>query len=230
MDDLKIRFVIASRESRDGFFNSTAAGKFLQLYDFPFIELDLYPENSEGLPTAYNQSIEKAKSDPAILVFTHDDIYLSDFYWADRVVNGLEHYDVIGVAGNKRRLPKQPAWPFVDDQFTWDDPSFLSGIVAHGFQFPHGALTFFGDSCQEVKLLDGVFLAVRSELLHSRDLRFDEQFDFHFYDMDFCRSAEEKDISMGTWAISLVHESGGSFGSPEWKRNKTQYFQKWGEL
>ena len=41
MDELKIRFVVATRESRDGFFKSTAAGKFLQLYDFPFIELDL---------------------------------------------------------------------------------------------------------------------------------------------------------------------------------------------
>lgn len=61
MDELKIRFVVATRESRDGFFKSTAAGQFLQLYDFPFIELDLYPDNAEGLPLVYNQSIVKSK-------------------------------------------------------------------------------------------------------------------------------------------------------------------------
>ena len=48
-------------------------------------------------------------------------------------------------------------------------------------------------------------------------LRFDEQFDFHFYDLDFCRQAELKGMTMGTWPISVVHESGGAYGKPAWR-------------
>ena len=229
MDDLKIRFVVATRENQQQFFTSTATGKFLKLYNFPFIELDLYAENKEGLPVVYNRSIEKAATNPAILVFTHDDIYLSDFYWADRLLNGLNQFEIVGVAGNKRRLPEQPAWAFIDDELTWDDQSHLSGIVAHGLEFPYRTLSIFGESCQEVKLLDGVFLACRSEVLQTNNLKFDERFDFHFYDIDFCRSAEAQNVSMGTWSISIVHESGGSFGSSNWIKNRDEYFSKWGK-
>jgi hypothetical protein len=41
-------------------------------------------------------------------------------------------------------------------------------------------------------VLDGLLLAARSETLLSNQLTFDERFDFHFYNMDFCRQAEEK--------------------------------------
>ncbi len=57
-------------------------------------------------------------------------------------------------------------------------------------------------------MLDGLFLAVSMQtLISAKDLRFDEQFDFHFYDLDFCRSAGKKEVSMGTWPISVTHAS-----------------------
>jgi GT2 family glycosyltransferase len=52
---------------------------------------------------------------------------------------------------------------------------------------------------EEVKLLDGVMMAIRSQNLIARDLRFDARFHFHFYDLDFCCQAEIKGIRMGTW-------------------------------
>jgi GT2 family glycosyltransferase len=78
-----------------------------------------------------------------------------------------------------------------------------------------------------VKLLDGFFLAVRSETLLSKGIRFDETFDFHFYDMDFCRQAEEHGLRMGTWTLSAVHESGGSFGTSAWQQGYQKYLDKW---
>ncbi len=222
-----IRFVVATREERERFFTSTATGRSLNFYRFPFVELDLYADNKDGLPSVYNKSIEKAKFDPAILIFMHDDVYLSDFYWVDQLLNGLMSFEIVGVAGNRRRSENQPAWPFVDENFTWDERRYLSGVVAHGSGFPPADFCVFGPTCQEVKLLDGVFLACRSEVLHANDLRFDERFDFHFYDMDFCRSAEQKNVKMGTWSITLVHESEGGFGSLGWNKNRELYFRKW---
>lgn len=228
MSKLKIRFVVATRATREVFFTNTATGRFLQLYQFPFVELDLYDSNKEGLSTVYNRSIDKAKSNPAILVFAHDDIHLTDFYWTDQLVNALSHFEIVGVAGNKRRVSHQPSWAFIDSSLTWDKPENLSGVVGHGVGFPPQNLSVFGAPCQEVKLLDGVFLACHSELLNQKSLRFDERFDFHFYDLDFCREAESKDVRMGTWCISLVHESGGKFNSTTWLDAKAKYFEKWG--
>jgi GT2 family glycosyltransferase len=80
---------------------------------------------------------------------------------------------------------------------------------------------------QEVKLLDGVMLACRSEDLFNHDLRFDEQFDFHFYDLDFCRQAELRGLRMGTWRISVVHEGVGDMRTASWKNGYRKYLDKW---
>jgi hypothetical protein len=41
-------------------------------------------------------------------------------------------------------------------------------------------------------------LAARSNTLAEKGLRFDPLFDFHFYDLDFCRQAELRKLRMGT--------------------------------
>jgi hypothetical protein len=70
-------------------------------------------------------------------------------------------------------------------------------------------------------------LVGRSETFVDNNLRFDESFDFHFYDMDLCRQAESKSVSMGTFALPVIHESGGSFGSEGWRKGYQTYLDKW---
>jgi len=77
--------------------------------------------------------------------------------------------------------------------------------------------------------MDGVFLAARVSSLLDRNVRFDEQFPFHFYDVDFCRTATAAGLKLGTWPIAISHASSGIFGSPEWHKYKFMYFQKWPE-
>jgi GT2 family glycosyltransferase len=225
---IKFRFVCATRETREGFYTNTALGRSLRLFEAPWVELRLSDQNRLGLPRIYNQAIRDAKEDPAILVFIHDDVHLCDFFWPYHVLNGLESFDVIGLAGNRRRVPGQPSWAFVDKELNWDAPEHLSGVVAHGKGFPPEDVTSYGPPRAEVKLLDGVFLAARSETLLNKSLEFDERFDFHFYDLDFCRQAEMRQLRMGTWMIALIHESGGSFGSPAWRSGYQKYLEKWG--
>ena len=39
---------------------------------------------------------------------------------------------------------------------------------------------------------------------------FDPAFDFHFYDLGpLCQTAREKGLRLGTWHISITHNSGG---------------------
>jgi hypothetical protein len=226
----KIRLVCATRETRDGFLANTALGRSCQIYRFlSVLEVRLFAENRAGLPSVYNQAIREAADKPAILVFIHDDVHLCDFYWTDHMINGLKTFQILGVAGNKRRVPRQPAWAFVDDTFTWDARENLSGVVGHGTGFPCSNLSIFGPPNQQVKTLDGVMLASHSQTLLDNQLYFDERFDFHFYDVDFCRQAEAKQLSMGTYPISLVHESGGAFGTPSWRAAYQKYLEKWGD-
>jgi GT2 family glycosyltransferase len=87
---------------------------------------------------------------------------------------------------------------------------------------------YFGPSGMACELLDGVFLAARKSTLLSKELRFDQRFRFHFYDLDFCRSARQKGLALGTAAIALTHQSYGGFTSAGWHQGLAQYLQKWG--
>lgn len=225
-----IRLVCATRQNPDTFIDTTALGRSLKIFaPEPEPQLQLFGNNSLGLSTVYNIALKHAEQDPAILVFIHDDVYLTDFFWMDRLYEGLKEFDVIGLAGNTRRVPQQPAWAFTSasPQFKWDERRYLSGSVGHGQGFPCRNITIFGPSKQECKLLDGVLIAADSEVLNKRGVRFDEQFAFHFYDMDFCRQAELHGLRMGTWPIAVVHESGGAFGSQGWRDGYAKYLQKY---
>jgi hypothetical protein len=222
-----IRLVCATRESRDNFATKTALGRSLALYKWPFIDLRLFPDNAAGLPSVYNTVLRESFDDPALLVFIHDDIHLLDFFWPERIIAGLNKFDIIGLAGNKRRVPRQPGWLHIDDKFTRDAPENLSGVVSHGKAWPAQGINYYGPPGVEVKVMDGLLLAAHSETLRSQRVLFDETFDFDFYDLDFCRQAERRKLRMGTWPIQVMHESDGAFGSPSWRRGYEKYLAKW---
>ena len=225
---VRFRFVCATRESPEGFRAKTALGRSVVPYlGAASVELKLFADNRHGLPGLYNQAIRDAETSPAILIFLHDDVHLCDLFWAWHIAAGLQHFDVVGVAGNRRRVPRQPSWCFLDEKFTLDSPEYLSGIVAHGKGFPPANIDCYGPPGRQVKLLDGVLLAVRSETLLSKRIAFDERFDFHFYDLDFCRQAEAAQLRLGTWPLSVIHESVGTLGTPEWRAAYAVYLQKW---
>jgi hypothetical protein len=226
---IKVKIVVATRMSEDVFYDKSALGQSLKTLRplLPF-ELCLFSENTSGLPNIYNSVIDAAKDDPSILVFLHDDVFICDFLWLRGVLQGLQRFDLLGLVGNKRRLPRQSSWAFVDDKFTWDKKENFSGIIGHGSGIPNYRISAFGEPGQAVKLLDGVFLACQSRTLHKHNIKFDELFDFHFYDLDICRQVEAKKLKMGTWPISVIHESGGAFGSSAWRDSYAQYLDKWG--
>jgi len=226
---MKIKLVVATRVSRQDFFGNTATGRSLAFNAPSFIELRLYPNNTRGLSSIYNEVIMESKNDPATLVFAHDDLHLLDFFWFFRVIDGLENFDIVGLAGNRRRVPRQPGWCFLDDNFTPDNFENLSGVVGQGNTFPPDQLSIYGLPRQRVVLLDGLFLASHSKTLLENELFFDERFNFHFYDLDFCRQAEMKGLSCGTIDLSLIHESYGLTGSKEWRALYQTYLEKWGE-
>lgn len=223
-----IEIVTATRRSAEEFWNSSALGISLRrlAYD-QRLSLQVAVSNRAGLPEVYNSRISP-QNKAEILVFVHDDVWIDDYFLADRVLGGLESFDVIGVAGNRRRSPGQRAWHYVSAPGQQQDWKTLSGAVAHG-KTPFGRVSAAGPVPAECELLDGVFLAARLRKLLEHSVRFDPLFDFHFYDLDFCRAARRAGLRLGTWPICLTHQSEGAFESPAWLNGYAKYLQKWGD-
>jgi GT2 family glycosyltransferase len=222
-----IKIITATRLSEKDFWNKSALAISLQRleYDDRWIPRVAF-ENRQALSDIYNARILAEASDD-ILVFIHDDVWIDDYFFIDRIIEGLKVYDVLGVAGNRRRVAFQPCWAFANTSFTWDDKVNLTGAIAHGNN-PFGGISFFGTAPADCELLDGVFLVAKREVLVSNGVFFDPQFDFHLYDMDFCRSARQHGLRLGTWPICLTHQSGGAFGTLHWKTKYEAYLKKWG--
>nr|MDP2189892.1 glycosyltransferase [Rhodoferax sp.] len=224
---LAIEIVSATKLSENDFWSKAALGLSLQrhLKQDARLSVNIAFENSRGLSEIFNEYIHQV-ADDAILVFIHDDVWIDEVNFSDAVIAGLENFDVIGVAGNRRRVPNQPAWAFIDNQLTWDDKSNLSGRIANG-KNAYGQVSDFGTVPAECELVDGIFLAAKKSSLKQNMVQFDAQFDFHFYDMDFCRSARKAGLRLGTWPVNLTHQSGGSFGSKNWNAKYQRYLNKW---
>ncbi|MBB5446083.1 MULTISPECIES: glycosyltransferase family 2 protein [unclassified Paraburkholderia] len=228
----RVRLVCATRGDQQQFMAETALGRSLRLYSSAMreddVQIRLTINNTQGLPAIYNAAIEAAATDPAILVFIHDDVWLADFFWQERIHTALDRFDVVGIAGNTRRVPGQPAWHSTTLSFE-PDAEHLSGSVGRGRGMPCDEVDLFGPPEQECKLLDGLMLIADSETLLARGVRFDERFAFDFYDLDFCRQAELAGLRMGTWALSVIHEGGRRYGTEAWLEGYIRYLQKFGE-
>src|SRR5450432_4438741 len=127
---MQIEIISATRYSLADFQKKSELGQSLERMADPAIGLRLVIENKRGLPAVYNDSIAAAGAGN-ILVFMHDDVWIDDYFFAQRVIDGLAAFDLIGVAGNKRRNAAQPTWQFLDSDFTPDKPENLIGHVAH---------------------------------------------------------------------------------------------------
>jgi hypothetical protein len=228
-----LRIVAATRHDQQTFQNQSLLGRTMNKFavrgDVFFVLQQCFPPN--GLSDVFNAALAAADEADTIL-FTHDDVWIDDWFVPERLEDALARFAVVGIAGNRRRVPNQPAWAFVDQKFTWDEPEFLSGMITHAMTNAQGQfekLDRFGPTPANVKLLDGVFLAAKVKTLRDAGVTFDPRFTFNFYDMDFCRSCEKAGLEMGTWPIAITHGSVGRFGNDQWKAAYAEYLRKWGE-
>ncbi len=223
------RFVCATKVHRSRFVSDTALGRSLTKLAQSNYGVLLFDENSLGLSVVYNRAIEIAKDDPATLIFLHDDVYIADIFWQDTIISGLRQFDIVGLAGNKTRIGNQASWDALDETGLKAASEELSGGIVWGHELQSGTVQYFGPKGPAVKILDGVFLACSRKLLVESGLRFDEQFRFHFYDVDFCREAEMRNIRMGTVPITTWHMGSNTFGTTLWKDGYDKYRRKWGD-
>lgn len=232
MDHKMLTFVCATRDSRAGFESQSLLGRSLpQVAQMLPLRLCLFDNNSRPLGDCYNQAIDEAGPDD-VLVFVHDDVSLDDWLCGWRVQEALLHFDVVGVAGNRRCQPGQSTWwlqpapkDAQPDGLPWDHGQ-LSGAIRH-LDAEGTTVSHYGPMPAPVVLLDGVFMAVRARTLQDSGVRFDPALGFHFYDLDFCRAATAAGLRLGTWPIAISHRSAGeSMQSQAWRDSRALYWRK----
>jgi hypothetical protein len=229
-----VRVVSVTRLSANLFWEASYLGRSLLRIPENFrpqvsIAFDNVGAKTRGLSEIYNSVIETA-DDHVDLIFLHDDVYINDWFFSHRVSDALNKFDLVGVAGSANPDLAQPSWGLCFDKelrsLGWQPGLVRSGLVNH-FDYGHPNVSEYGPVPLECRLLDGVFLALRTSVMKRHAMRFDPQFRFHCYDLDFCRTAVEKGLRLGTWPIALTHNSGGSYDSEQFKLAARQYLQKW---
>lgn len=242
-----VRLVCATRLSRDEFWQKSLLGRSLSLFRNELLpELTIQYDNrptehrpaAEGLPAIYNRIIDNSAEPGVHLLFVHDDVFIHDVFLVERLLEAFQRFDIVGLAGSRSNDLDQPSWALEFDPDTlvplgWQKHGLFAGAVSHRLapierHPPEPELGIYGPLVSPCTLLDGLFLAVRSPILgRYSGLRFDERFDFHHYDIDFCRQATEIGLSLGTWPILVTHASGGNFASEAFRASARSYLAKW---
>lgn len=222
-------FVVATRLPESKFWKQSPTGRSLQkLQGKSNVRLHIYHNNKKGLGEVYEAELTKSDSD--YLIFLHDDVWLMDENLLEIIHADLSVADIIGVAGTRHRHSRQPAWCFskitTGGGFVVDGAN-QSGVVGHGDP-QRCEWSNFGSVGQRCKLLDGVFIAIHTARIKQSNVNFSKEFDFHFYDMDFCRSADRQGLWMKTSNIRLIHSSSGAFGTESWWNGYRKYLSVWG--
>ncbi|PUE35636.1 glycosyltransferase [Limnohabitans sp. Jir72] len=219
-------FVCATRLSVDDFWLKAPLGQSLTRLQGQGVAfaLELAAQNASPLATLYNKAIAH-RAPEQILVFIHDDVRLDDLFIADRLVEGLAVFDVIGVAGNRRLKPRQGAWAFAEKMGQWDHAHNLLGGINHELPDRANGFSRYGPTRTAARVLDGVFLAARAGTLRLHKVQFAPELAFHLYDMEFCQRAHRAGLRMGVWPIAMTHFSGGQYDSDNWKQAYKTYCQ-----
>ncbi|KPA18461.1 hypothetical protein MHK_001283 [Candidatus Magnetomorum sp. HK-1] len=219
----KILIISASRTQKDQI-STTPLYQSIQFIQDQ-VKLVIVSENSVGLPDVYNEYISHAsKQSHDIIAFIHDDVSIEDSMFRHKLYQAAQSRSIIGVAGTSDlTIGKPTLWHKMSP-----NEAHWSGAVAHPFQ-GGVRMTHFGTSPKDCIVLDGLFIAARLSDLLQHQLRFDSQFDFHHYDLDFCIQAHKKGLKLTTWPIWLYHSSPGlaSINNPIFQASEIRFINKY---
>jgi GT2 family glycosyltransferase len=209
-------FVIATTKTKEDFNKTSQIALFLDKSGLNN-KAKVFYENKKGLPSIYNTFITENNRYKKI-IYVHDDVLIEDLFLEEKLDLAFEKFDIVGLAGTKKcDMSKPSAWHLMSDRDQY------VGEVAHS-KDKMTWTTCFGPTNSRALLLDGLFLAVDVKMLLDNDVRFDERFDFHHYDISFCLRANEKKLKMGVAPIKVTHFGlGDSMNTPEWFQSSLKF-------
>lgn len=171
-------------------------------------DVEVVYENKKGLSEVYNRFITSDYRNRRV-VFIHDDLILDDQFILEKLDNAHESWNVVGIAGAQYfRFQKPAMWHLMAD--LEDGTNHLVGFVAHRLADNKVITNFYGMGNKRVSLIDGLFMSVDVDKVLDKNVKFDENYNFHFYDLTFCVRCLLSGVSIGIGdPIFVTHLSTG---------------------
>lgn len=183
------------------------------------IEPYIFKDNQKGLSECYNQILLDPANKNKTALFVHDDVVLEDIFLYEKLITSP--YSITGLAGAK-------SFNKASDKLAWHlcaPKEDYVGEVAH-IQGEKVWTTCFGSTKSRALTIDGLFVSCKINELLEKELTFDENFNFHFYDIAFCMRANERKVSCGVLPIRVVHHGlGDSMLTPQWEEANLKFKQ-----
>jgi tetratricopeptide (TPR) repeat protein len=177
--------------------------------------------DAKSLAEGYTRGTARATGE--IVVFTHDDVEILPADFGDRLLRRLGECDLLGIAGATRATG--PAWPFAGWPYLHGSVIYRDGsgyrVTAYSRTVPvaHG-----------IRVIDGVFLAMKREIAVSIGWDAETCDGFHGYDVDFTLRAAQAGLRLAVASdLGVVHRSYGSFDA-SWEATATKLTAKHPEL
>lgn len=203
------------------------------------VDISIVYGNTDGLPVVYNRFLNDEQiKDYDYVILLHDDIWLNDVLVFDKIVGVSSFYDIIGVCGGK----EWRATMDLNTPISWTSATKSaggSGFMLHclkneNTEEKYENMNYFssnyGKSPSKTMTLDGCFLCLTKKAINNTKCRFDKQFKFHYYDIDFCTTAYVNKLSLGTAPILITHESlGEGVYDNSYLEAQRLYLTKWFE-
>ena len=201
---MKLAFYSVTRNDIESTFVAKSIAPLLEDKNISFF----YKENNtDGLSKCYNNFLETKKNEYDYIAFVHDDVFIDDLRVFEKLKRAHTAFDVVGLAGGINPSIKAPAlWHLMCGGFGGGN---LRGAVAHPCGKDQIMTTNFGPTPSRVTILDGLFLSVDVRKINSVKWRFNENYNFHHYDIASCIDANKKQLKLGVAPIWVMHASPG---------------------
>lgn len=183
----------------------------------PKVDFIAFKDNKRGLSECYNEVLTNSKYINDTVLFVHDDVELEDLFLYEKLINSP--YSITGLAG-ARSFNKYA------DKLAWHLSAPREDYVGEVAHVQNGKVwtTVFGPTNGRALTIDGLFIACKVKDLIQKGLTFDENFNFHFYDIAFCLRANEKKVTCGVLPIRVIHHGlGDSMLTEDWEQTSKRF-------
>ena len=197
------------------------------------IELIILPENKRGFCELYNTYIDEYNDeyDGSYTIFMHDDLEIHDSLFFSKLIAAHKRFDIVGIAGAASQNyinAKTPAWHLCLNKKE-DGRGFLSHAIPRaigGYDFSYINSSYYGPTPAPVVFVDGVFMSFNGKVIKDRNIKFNEKYTFHHYDMSACAEAIKKGATIGTYQIFGIHHGLGEFHNDAlWQKLAIQFLE-----
>lgn len=183
----------------------------------PNVDFHVFKDNDRGLSECYNEILKDPNNLNKIVLFVHDDVELEDVFLYEKLIGSP--YSITGLAGAKS-FNKQ------SDKLAWHLSAPKEDYVGEVAHVNHKNIwtTVFGPTNSRALTIDGLFIACKVKDLVEKGLTFDENFNFHFYDIAFCLRANERKVTCGVLPIRVIHHGlGDSMLTLDWEETNKKF-------